>query len=89
MLKITEYDKVIISNNSEISIKDTCNIVCEHMGFDGDIVFDTSKPNGQHRRPSDISRLKSLVPDLTFTDHNEGIGRTVKWFIDNHPKVRM
>ena len=89
MLQMKEHDKIIISNNSEISIKNTCKIVCKHMDFDGDIVFDASKPNGQYRRPSDISRLKNLVPDLTFTSHDEGIERTVKWFVDNYPKVRM
>ncbi len=88
MLKIEEHDKVIISNNSEISIKDTCQLICKCMDFDGDIIFDTSKPNGQHRRPSDISRLMNIVPDLKFTNHNDGITRTVKWFVDNYPNVR-
>ena len=89
MLKMTEYDKVIISNNSEMSIRNTCEIICKHMDFNGDVIFDTSKPNGQYRRPSDISRLKDLVPNLTFTNHNEGIKKTVNWFMDNYPKVRM
>jgi len=84
-----KYDKIIISNNSEISIKETCKLICEHMEFDGDIVFDTSKPNGQHRRPSDISRLKSLFPDLEFTNHNTGIQQTVEWFRSSYPNVRM
>lgn len=88
MLKVKEFDKVIISNNSEISIKNICKIVCNYMEFDGDIVFDGSKPNGQHRRPSDISRLKELVPDIRFTDHNKGIRQTVEWFVNNYPHVR-
>jgi GDP-L-fucose synthase len=88
VLKMKEHDKVIISSNSEISIKDLASMVCRHMDFDGEIIFDTSKPNGQLRRPSDISRLMSLVPNLKFTAHDDGIGQTVKWFIDNYPEVR-
>ncbi len=89
VLKMKKHDKIIISNNSEISISDVCTMICQHMDFGGEIIFDTSKPNGQHRRPSDISRLKNLVPNLKFTNHNEGIKQTVKWFVDNYPKVRI
>jgi len=89
-IETKEYDKILISNNSEmISIKDICRLICYHMDFDGEVRFDTTKPKGQDRSPSDISRLKTLVPDVEFISHNDGIEQTVKWFVDNYPNVRV
>jgi len=88
-LKMKEHDKIIVSNNVEISIRDVASIVCDCMSFEGDIVFDTSKPNGQYRRPSDISRLKCIIPNLKFTNHYTGIKQTVEWFMSNYPNVRI
>lgn len=83
------YDKVIVSNTIEMSIKKICQIICEEMGFGGEIVFDTDKPNGQFRRPSDTSRLHSIIPDIKFTDHRIGIRHTIDWFSENYPEVRL
>lgn len=82
------FDKIIMSDNEEVSIRDMCHMICEEMGFDGELKFDESKPGGQFRRPSDISRLRSVIPDFKFIDKREGIKETIEWFQNNYPKVR-
>ena len=59
------------------------------MGFKGEVLFDTSKPDGQFRKPSDASTLMNLVGDFEFTSVSKGISETVKWFLDNYPKIRQ
>ena len=88
ILKDSTWDKIIVSNTLEMSIKEVCQIICEHMDFKGKVIFDMSKPNGQYRRPSDTSRLQSMVPNFQFTDHKDGIGKTIKWFCEKYPEVR-
>ena len=59
------------------------------FGFKGRIVFDSSKPDGQLRKPSDNSVFKSMYPDYKFTPFEEGLEKSIDWFIKNYPKVRI
>ena len=58
------------------------------MDFKGQIIFDTSKPDGQYRKPSNNAELKSLNPSFRFTQIMEGLERTIQYFIDEYPLVR-
>lgn len=83
-----DINRVLVSNNIEISIKDMVFNICNAMDFKGEIIFDASKPQGQYRRPSDISLLKSLIPDVSFSDHKVAIQESVNWFVNNYPNLR-
>jgi len=52
----------------------------ELTGFDGEIVWDTSKPNGQPRRRLDTSRAEALFGFRANVELRDGIERTVAWF---------
>lgn len=81
---------VLVSNPIEHSIKEVVQIICEKMNFTGNVVWDTSKPNGQFRRPSDTSLFQSLVPNFKFTPLSDGIQKTVDWFVEKYPSnVRL
>ena len=84
-----DKDKIIISNNIEFSIKQVIEMICEYMDFDGEVNYDLTKPSGQHRRPSDTSLLRGMIPDLNLTNHREGIKKTVDWFVQNYPNIRF
>jgi GDP-L-fucose synthase len=59
------------------------------MKFYGKIVWDTSKPKGQFKKPSNNSKLLKLgwkVDD--FTPFEKSLNYTCKWFIENYPNVR-
>ena len=88
---INHYDEsepIIFTNSQEISIMDLVDLLISEFNFKGKVIFDDTKPDGQFRKPSDNSKLKSYLPDFKFTQIEEGIKETVKWFIENYEKTR-
>jgi GDP-L-fucose synthase len=64
----------------EISIKDLVHTIAETTGFAGQIVWDTTKPNGQPRRKLDTSRAEREFGFHSKTAFAEGLKQTVKWY---------
>jgi GDP-L-fucose synthase len=83
-----ESEPIIFSNSTEISIKDLVDLLVKEFKFKGKVIFDKTKPDGQFRKPSDNSKLKSYLPNFEFTPIEEGIKETVKWFIENYENAR-
>jgi len=79
---------VIISSGKEISIKEVVEIIASEFNFRGKIIWDLDKPEGQFRKPSDNSVIRSIAPDFEFTPIEEGIQKSVKWFKENYPNIR-
>ena len=77
-----------MSTSQEISIMDLVDLLVKEFNFKGEVVFDTSKPNGQKRKPSDNSKLMSYLPNLKFTRIEDGIKETVEWFIKNYETAK-
>jgi GDP-L-fucose synthase len=71
---------VNIGAGFEISIKDLVELIVELTGFQGQIVWDTSQPNGQPRRCLDTSRAWELFGFRAQTDFREGLRRTIAWY---------
>ena len=82
-------DPVILSTSEEISIGSIVEIIADLMEYEGKIIFDKTKPDGQHRKPSDNSVIKSMFPDFEFTPVREGLKKSIDWFNENYPKVRL
>lgn len=80
---------IIFSPGVEISIKDVVDIVVKKMKFKGEVILDTTKPDGQFRKPSDTSRFREYYPEFVFTPIEQGIEETVNWFVSNYPNLRM
>ena len=83
-----EIEPIILSPSEEITIGYMVDLIVENMNFKGNVVFDKDKPEGQFRKPSDNSKLKSYLPDFKFTSIEVGIKNTVEWFIENYEKAR-
>jgi len=83
-----ESEPIIFSTSNEISIMDLVDLLVKEFNFKGKVIFDSTKPDGQYRKPSDNSKLKSYLPDFNFTPIEEGIKDTVKWFINNYENSR-
>lgn len=79
---------VILSPSVEVSISRVAGIIANAMGFKGKIVYDTTKSDGQFRKPTCNKRLQSLLPDYRFTCLEEGIKATVDWFKENYQTCR-
>lgn len=83
--KYEDSEPINLGSNSEISIKELVNLLCELMNFDGKIIWDTSKPNGQPRRRVSNEKAKKLLNFEPKIDIREGLQRTIDWFLQNRP----
>ncbi|MDY7016424.1 MAG: GDP-L-fucose synthase [Cyanobacteriota bacterium] len=75
-----EPEPVNLGTNSEISIRDLVELICELMGFEGEIVWETDKPNGQPRRCLDTTRAKEAFGFVAQTDFKQGLKNTIEWY---------
>ena len=83
-----ENEPIILSTSEEISIKDVVDIIVELMDFKGNIKWDSSKTDGQFRKPSDNSKIKNYLPDFKFTPLYEGLKETIEYFEKNYNIIR-
>ncbi len=73
---------VNVGTGEDISIRDLALMVREVVGFEGQLVQDTSRPDGTPRKLLDVSRLTSLGWRARIS-LREGITQTYRWFLDN------
>ncbi len=71
----------------ELLIRDLVEIVVELTGFEGEIRWDDSKPDGQPRRSVDASRAKDLFGFEATTDFRTGLQRTIDWYLANRDEA--
>jgi GDP-L-fucose synthase len=83
-----ESEPIIFSPSQEISIINLVDLLVKEFNFKGKVIFDDTKPDGQFRKPSDNSKLKSYLPDFKFTPIEEGVKETINWFNQNYENVR-
>jgi GDP-L-fucose synthase len=81
--RYNQSDPVNIGSGFEISIKDLVEKIAKIIGFEGDLVWDTSKPNGQPRRALDTSRAKERFGFTAWTDFDEGLKKTIDWYLEH------
>jgi GDP-L-fucose synthase len=67
----------------EISIKDLAETIARLTGFQGRLVWDTGKPNGQPRRKLDTSRAELLFGFRAHTSFEDGLRHTIEWYWQN------
>jgi len=87
LLAAERYDgelPVNLGSGHEIAIRDLANLVAREMGFRGRISWDTSKPNGQPRRCLDVSRAERLFGFRAQTPFEDGLKRTIAWYLNEH-----
>jgi len=89
---LENYDSDIpinIGNTEEYLLKDVIGLLREYLGYNGEIVFDTTKPKGQIRKPSSNQRFLDLGwKKEWYTPLEKGLKNTCEWFIKNYPNVR-
>ena len=74
---------VNLGSGQEIRIRDLAQLIAGAVGFSGKISWDTTKPNGQPRRCLDVSRAEELFGFRAACAFEEGIQRTVSWYLKN------
>ena len=78
-------EPVNLGSAYEISIRDLLEMIARLTGFDGRIVWDTSKPNGQPRRKLDTTRAERYFGFRAHTPFEEGMRQTIEWYRANLP----
>jgi GDP-L-fucose synthase len=83
ILAAERYNKsepVNLGSGQEISIKDLAELIAKLTDFDGQLDWDTTKPNGQPRRALDTSRAEELFGFKAKMPFEEGLRRTISWY---------
>jgi GDP-L-fucose synthase len=73
-------DPVNVGAGFEISIRDLTTMIARMCGFEGGIVWDATRPNGQPRRSLDTSRAEALFGFRAATGLTDGLARTIEWY---------
>ncbi len=83
LLATEKYDKpepVNLGSGMEISIKDLVTLIARLTGYEGQLVWNTSKPNGQPRRRLNVERAESEFGFIARVNFEEGLRRTIEWY---------
>ena len=89
MENYNEPEPINIGNTDEYSIKEVVEMICDILGYDGELEWQTDQPSGQHRKPSSNQKLLDLGwKKENYTPLKEGLKKTCEWFIINYPNVR-
>ena len=86
LLAAEHYDgsePVNLGSGFEIRIKDLAGLIARLTGFHGELVWDTSKPNGQPRRALDVSRAEQYFGFRAQVPFEEGLRHTIDWYKKN------
>src|SRR5256884_6483170 len=82
---LEKYDSPEIINvgcGEDISIRELAELICDVVGFDGQLAWDATKPDGTPRKLLDVTRLRDLGWQATIS-LRDGIGQTYDWFLKN------
>ncbi len=91
LLATEHYDgdePVNLGTGHEFVISELARVVAEAVGFEGEVVWDASKPNGQPRRCLDVTRARQLFGFEAAHDLGAGIAKTVAWFGQHDQELR-
>ena len=80
-------EPVNIGAGFEITIHDLVNLIAKLMDFRGELVWDTSMPDGQPRRMLDVSKAERLFGFKAETTFKEGLKKTIDWYLQNRKKL--
>jgi GDP-L-fucose synthase len=88
---LEKYDSPEIINvgcGEDVSIRELAELICDVVGFRGELRWDSSKPDGTPRKLLDVSKIKKLgwQPTISLRD---GVARLYEWFLDNYVPQSM
>jgi len=85
-----DVEPVILSvgENEEVSIKEVADAIVKAVGFQGEYSFDTTRADGQFRKPASNEKLLKLMGGFQFTPFDLALDTTVKWFVENYDNAR-
>jgi GDP-L-fucose synthase len=86
--RLEDPEPIDIGTGVEIPIADLARFIARLTGFEGEIRFDPSKPDGQPRRCLDVTKARELLGFESSTPLTVGLNRTIEWNLTtSHRKV--
>ncbi|MGD1702908.1 GDP-L-fucose synthase family protein [Dapis sp. BLCC M229] len=82
-----ESDPINLGTNHEVKIRDLVELICDLMDFQGELVWETDKPNGQPRRCLDTEKAKEKFGFVAEVDFKQGLKNTIDWYRENADSV--
>ncbi|XP_017836690.1 probable GDP-L-fucose synthase [Drosophila busckii] len=77
-----------VDEAAEVSIYEVAEAIAAAFKFKGQLICDTSKADGQHKKTASNAKLRALLPDFEFTDFKSAIQSSVLWYIENYAAAR-
>jgi GDP-L-fucose synthase len=80
-------DPINLGTNHELTIRETVETIARLVGFDGELRWDPSKPDGQPRRRVDATRARELLGWRAETAFEDGLRATIDWYLANRDEA--
>ena len=77
-----------VGEEDEVSIGDVAKHVASGMKYEGNVVFDTTKSDGQYKKTASNKKLMELNPTFRFTPIEDGLKQACEWFENNYDIAR-
>ena len=78
-----DLEPINIGTGVGTSIKELAKLTAKYMNYQGELKWDTSKPNGVMRKVLDVTRMNQALPEFTPISFEEGLQKTIKWYLEN------
>jgi len=86
--KYNKPDPVNLGTGKEITIRELVNLIAELCEFEGEIMWDTTRPDGQPRRCLDVNKAEKEFGFKAKTDLKTGLMKTIKWYKKEYLKLK-
>jgi GDP-L-fucose synthase len=86
LLLLEKYDSpeiINVGSGEDVTIRELAELICDVVGFDGELVWDTTKPDGTPRKLLDTTKIRALGWQATIP-LRQGIAQTYEWFLANY-----
>jgi GDP-L-fucose synthase len=80
-------DPINIGNDREVTIRETVETIARLVGFEGELVWDPTKPDGQPRRRVDVHRAEEQLGWRAQMGFEDGLRRTIDWYLANRDEA--
>jgi GDP-L-fucose synthase len=77
---------VNLGSGREINIRELVHLIARETGFNGDVIWDTTRPDGQPRRALDTSRAAESFGFRARTEFVAGLHKTIAWYRENRSR---
>ena len=82
-------ESVILSSSHEVSIGEVASYIAKGFNYEHRMTFNDTYSDGQFKKTADNNKLMKMLPEFKFTEIEDGIASTVKYFKDNYPNLRL